>query len=188
MHAGWSTAGRGLYLLYSFFCHQLPERSLFVFGPKPMYSLSELQAAGANTVSMLALRRFVGSPAMGWKIAWSDRMISFYTSIWAFAMLWHAFWRRSRPLSWLAFVLLLLPMVLDGGSHMVSDLSGIGLGFRDTNAWLAVLTSRAFPGGFYAGDATGSFNSLMRLITGLLAGFGIAWFAFPHTEASFAEG
>jgi hypothetical protein len=54
------------------------------------------------------------------------------------------------------------------------------LGFRDTNSWLARLTDYRFLSNFYAGDAIGSFNSLARLITGLLAGFGIVWFAFPY--------
>jgi hypothetical protein len=76
--------------------------------------------------------------------------------------------------------LLLLPIALDGGTHMVSDFAGIGNGFRDTNAWLAVLTNNAFRSTFYTGDALGSFNSLMRFITGFLAGLGIVWLAFPY--------
>src|SRR5215471_5378639 len=32
MHAGWTGVGRAIYLIYSFFCHQLPERSFFFFG------------------------------------------------------------------------------------------------------------------------------------------------------------
>ena len=187
MHLGWIIPGRAVYFVYSFFCHQLPERSFFLFGPRLMYPLSQLQAAGANAGNMLLLRQFIGGPAMGWKVAWSDRMISFYTSIWIFAVLWHAFSRQKRPLPWWALVLILLPIVLDGGSHAVSDLAGIGQGFRDSNGWLAVLTSHALPASFYAGDAIGSFNSLMRLATGVLAGFGLVWFAFPYMEASFAE-
>ena len=73
----------------------------------------------------------------------------------------------------------LLPIVLNGITHVISDLSGIGLGFRDTNGWLTALTDDHFPRSFYAGDAMGSFNSLARLITGLLARLGIVWFAFP---------
>jgi hypothetical protein len=71
-------------------------------------------------------------------------------------------------------------MVIDGGSHAVSDLAGIGQGFRDSNLWLAALTHHALPPTFYAGDALGSFNSWMRFLTGLLAGSGIAWFVFPY--------
>lgn len=75
---------------------------------------------------------------------------------------------------------LLLPILIDGGTHTVSDLAGLGQGFRDTNIWLVTLTHQAFPVTFYAGDAIGSFNSIMRFITGLLAGPGIGWFAFPY--------
>ena len=117
---------------------------------------------------------------MGWKVAWSDRMISFYTSVWLFAVIWFPFRHRVKPLRWWGLALLLLPMVLDGGTHMISDLAGIGQGFRDTNAWLTVLTNNRFLASFYAGDALGSFNSLMRLFTGLLAGLAIDWLVFPY--------
>jgi len=187
MHLGLSGAGRGVYFFYSFFCHQLPERSFFLFGPKLMYPLTQIQAAGPNTINPFLLRQFVGTADTGWKIAWSDRMISFYTSIWIFAMVWQPFRRKWRPLPWWGFALLLLPIVLDGGTHAISDLAGIGQGFRDANEWLRLLTNNAFPASFYAGDAMGSFNSWMRLITGILAGLGIVWFAFPYVEASFAE-
>ncbi len=187
MHAGWEAPGRAVYLVYSFFCHQLAERSFFLFGPKPMYSPAEIRAVTQSGINPLTLRRFIGTQAMGWKLAWSDRMISFYTSIWAFGLLWYSARRKLRPLPVWACILLLLPMLLDGGTHAISDLAGIGQGFRDTNAWLALLTSHAFPTSFYVGDALGSFNSIMRLVTGVLAGLSLVWFAFPHVEASFAE-
>ncbi len=179
MQLGWETAGRATYFFYSFFCHQLPQRSFFLFGEKAMYSLKEIQTVWQDTSNPLILRQFIGNEAMGWKVAWSDRMISFYTSIWFFALLWYPFRRRIRPLSWWGFALLLLPIAVDGMTHAVSDLAGIGEGFRDTNAWLTKLTNNIFPAMFYAGDALGSFNSLMRLTTGTLAGFGIVWLVFP---------
>ncbi len=187
MNMGWDGAGKAIYFVYSFFCHQLPERSFFLFGEKTMYSLSEIQAAWQNTVDPLILRQFIGNETMGWKIAWSDRMISFYTSIWLFAAIWWPFRRTVKPISIWVFALFLLPMALDGGTHLVSDFAGIGQGFRDTNGWLATLTNHAFPATFYAGDALGSFNSFMRFITGLLAGLGIVWFAFPYMEESFGQ-
>jgi len=180
MRVGWTGAGKAIYIVYSYFCHQLPERSFFLFGEKTMYSLSEIQAAWQDTINPMILRQFIGNESMGWKIAWSDRMISFYTSVWLFAVIWFPFRRRIKPLSWWGFVLLLLPIALDGGTHMISDLAGIGQGFRDTNIWLRVLTNHIFPATFYAGDALGSFNSLMRFLTGLLAGLGIVWLAFPY--------
>jgi uncharacterized membrane protein len=117
---------------------------------------------------------------MGWKLAWSDRMVSFYTSVWLFAVAWWPLRRKVKPLPWWGFALLLLPIVLDGGTHAVSDLAGIEQGFRENNQWLALLTNHAFPASFYAGNALGSFNSLMRLVTGPIAGLGIVWLAFPY--------
>jgi len=170
MNLGWSNAGKAIYFIYSFFCHQLPERSLFFFGEKTMYSLNEIQAVWQNTLNPLTLRKFIGNPEMGWKVAWSDRMISFYTSAWLFALLWHPFRRKVNPLSWWRFALLLLPMILDGGTHTI----------RDNNLWLATLTNNIFPPSFYAGDALGSLNSWMRLLSGLLAGLAIVWLALPY--------
>jgi uncharacterized membrane protein len=184
MHIGWTGAGKAIYFIYSFFCHQLPERSFFFFGEKSMYSLSEIQSAWQNTVNPMILRQFTGNQIMGWKVAWSDRMISFYTSVWLFAVIWYPFRRKIKLLPWWGFILLLLPIILDGGTHTLSDLAGIGQGFRDTNVWLAVLTNHAFPATFYAGDALGSFNSIMRFITGLLAGLAIGWLLFPYVFQS----
>ena len=180
MNIGWSSVGKVIYFIYSFFCHQLPERSLFFFGQKTMYSLNEIQAAWQNTANPMILRKFIGNEAMGWKVAWSDRMLSFYMSIWFFALAWWPLRRKVKPISWWGLALFLFPMFIDGSTHAVSDFAGIGLGFRDTNQWLAMLTSNAFSGSFYAGDSIGSFNSIMRLITGLLAGLGIVWLVFPY--------
>lgn len=152
-----------------------------------MYSLNEIQAAWQNTIDPFLLRKFIGNEAMGWKIAWSDRMLSFYTSVWGFAIFWSWFRHKVKPLRWPGFVLLLLPLIIDGITHTISDVSGLGQGFRDTNQWLAWLTNSSFPASFYAGDALGSFNSIMRFITGLFAGLSIVWFAFPHLEASFGK-
>lgn len=180
MYLGWTGAGKAVYFIYSFFCHQLPERSLFLFGEKSMYSLAEIQGVWQNTTNPMFLRQFTGNAVMGWKIAWSDRMISFYTSIWLFAIVTYPFRQNIKSLPWWEFLLLLFPIAMDGFTHAISDLSGIGLGFRDTNSWLVYLTNNRFAASFYAGDALGSFNSLARFITGLLAGFGIVWFVFPY--------
>jgi uncharacterized membrane protein len=187
MVLNWSAAGKAIYFIYSVFCHQLPERSFFLFGQKGMYSLMEIQSAWKYTLNPVVLRQFIGNQAMGWKVAWSDRMVSIYTSIWSFAIVWSPFRRKVKPLPWWGFALLLLPMVLDGGTHVISDFAGIGNGFRDTNGWLSVLTNTVLPSSFYVGDALGSFNSWMRILTGILAGLGIVWFAFPSVEASFAQ-
>ncbi len=182
MQIGWETPARWIYTFYSFLCHQLPQRSFFLFGPKWMYSLEEIQAVWPAR-DPLVLRQFIGTPEMGWKVAWSDRMVSMYTSVLLFAWLWWPFRKRIRPLPVWGLALFLLPMVLDGGSHFVSDLLyGVDQGFRYTNEWLARLTNNAFPESFYQGNALGSFNSWMRLLTGVLFGLGVAWWIFPRAH------
>jgi uncharacterized membrane protein len=182
MRIGWDAPGRAIYFIYTFFCHQLPQRSFFLFGPRGMYDLPAIRAAWENTLNPLVLRQFIGNPAMGWKVAWSDRMVWMYTSILVFGWLWYPLRRRVKALPLWGLVLLTLPLLTDGGTHMLSDFSGIGQGFRDSNAWLAALTGDSFSPGFYAGDALGSFNSWMRLLTGALFGLGIVWYGFPYIE------
>ena len=186
MAIGWSGIGKAIYFIYSFLCHQLPERSYFLFGSKLTYSLPEIQAAWQSTTSPLILRQFIGNPELGWKVAWSDRMVSMYTATWIFGILWWPCCRRLKPLPWWGLALFLLPMAVDGTSHFLSDLGGIGEGFRDSNAWLALLTNNTLPVGFYVSDAWGSFNSLMRLLTGMLFGIGIIWFSFPYLNLAYS--
>lgn len=133
----------------------------------------------------MALRQFIGNPELGYKVAWSDRMVSAYSSIPLAALAWWPVRHRVKPISIIGFFLLILPMAIDGTTHMVSDFAGLGGGFRYTNAWLAELTNHSLPTSFYAGNALGSFNSWMRLITGVLFGIGVVWFAFPYIGASF---
>ena len=187
MHWGWTSAGKAIYFLYSFQCHQLPERSFFLFGTKGMYSLAEIQTAWQHTNDPFLLRQFIGNPEMGWKVAWSDRMVSMYTSILFGGLLYGLVRKQMRPISFWVFAIFLLPMIIDGVTHALSDMAGIGQGFRDTNIWLQVLTNNVFPITFYQGDALGSFNSWMRLITGTLLGIPLVGFAFPYVNDSFAD-
>ena len=185
MQIGWKFPANAIYFIYSFLCHQLPERSYFLFGPKLTYSLAEVQNAWQTTPNPLVLRQFVGNAQMGWKVAWSRSD--------GFAVYQYLVIRpdlvagtpRVRNVPWWVLGLFLLPMAVDGGTHFLSDLAGIGKGFRDSNVWLAVLTHHTLTPAFYAGDAWGSFNSLMRLLTGLLFGLGLVWFGFPYLDQAF---
>ena len=187
MKLGWEAPARAIYIIYSFLCHQLPQRSYFLFGSKLTYSLPEIQSMWRNTLDPLVLRHFIGNPEMGWKVAWSDRMVSMFTSLWLLGIFWKPLHRWLKSLPWWGLVLFLLPMAVDGVSHFISDLSGIGQGFRDSNAWLAILTNHSFASSFYSGDAWGSFNSLMRLLTGILFGLGLVWFGFPFLEDIYSQ-
>jgi uncharacterized membrane protein len=187
MRSGWTSAGESVYTVYSYFCHQLPQRSFFLFGPSPSLSFESIRSLWADTANPFLLRQFVGNASVGYKVAWSDRMVSMYTSIPLAALLWWPFRKRFRPFPFWAFALLALPMAADGLSHAVSDLAGIGQGFRDSNQWLIQLTAGAWGPDFYAGDTLGSFNSWMRLITGTLFGIGLVGFTFPQLEWSFSD-
>ncbi|MBI5300621.1 MAG: DUF2085 domain-containing protein [Chloroflexi bacterium] len=173
----------------------MPQRSLFLFGPKVSYSLAEIGAVWQYD-NILTLRQFVGNSALGWKVAWSDRMVAMYGSLWIGGILF-ALFRQRHPersrrtnLSLVAWVYLgVLPMAVDGFSHLANDVvAGIsGTGFRDTNAWLQILTGNIFPATFYAGDAVGSFNNLARLVTGVLFGLTTIGFVYPFVETTMRD-
>ena len=182
MKAGAVGLGQASYALYSPLCHQMANRSFFLFGPQPMYSYAELlpYAPGANTP--LGLKAFVGTAELGYKVAWSDRMVSMYGGILLGGLVFALVRRRLRTPKWWMPVLIAVPMVLDGITHTISDLAGVGQGFRYHNGWLAALTGNLLPQGFYVGTMLGSFNSWMRLATGLLFGLGVAWMLYPALE------
>jgi uncharacterized membrane protein len=181
MALGASSIARAIYALYSLFCHQLPERSWFLFGQQTSYPLS-LFVEMVGSSNPLSLRQIVGNAEIGYKVAYSDRMVSLYTSIWAGGWLFAMLRKIVHPLPVILGMLLLVPMMLDGGTHLLSDIQGFGIGFRDTNIWLRALLGGLFAPEFYAGDAWGSFNSITRLWTGILAGMSIAWVVFPRLE------
>ena len=189
MYLGATNAANVIYDIYSLFCHQLPQRSLFLFGDKPMYSLAEIQSVW-QLDGFFGLPQFIGNPEFGYKVAWSDRMISFYGSIWVGGLVFALFRQRVKSLSPLVWLFVgILPVGLDGVTHMINDvLAGTsGVGFRDTNAWLAFLSGIILPQSFYVGDALGSFNSDMRWITGTLFGLTTVWFLFPFIETAMRD-
>lgn len=186
MKLGWEGPARVVYTFYSFQCHQLPQRSFFLFGRESMYGLSTIQSVWRDSIDPLVLRQFVGNAELGYKVAWSDRMVSAYSSIPLAALVWLPLRKRIRPLPFLGMVALMAPMAIDGATHMFSDLAGIGQGFRYGNQWLAALTANALPAEFYRGTLLGSFNSWMRLVTGVLFGAALIWFTLPRLYLSTA--
>ena len=124
MHIGWNSPAKVIYFIYSWLCHQLPERSFFLFGARFTYSLAEVQNAWQNTINPAILRQFIGNTEMGWKVAWSDRMVSMFGSLWLFGLLWWPVRGRLKRLPWWGLLLFLLPMAADGTAHFFSDLAG----------------------------------------------------------------
>src|SRR3989304_2638602 len=63
---GGGEPARAIYAVYSTQCHQMAQRSFFLFGPKAMYSAAELGTLAGVTNGPLALRAFIGSAELGW--------------------------------------------------------------------------------------------------------------------------
>jgi hypothetical protein len=114
-------------------------------------------------------------------------MVSLYGGVLLGGLLYIILRRRIKPLSLRVAALLTLPIVVDGSTHWVSDLAGLTHGFRYDNRWLAAVTDHTFSEGFYVGNALGSFNSWMRLFSGLLFGLAVVWLTYPHIETYFGE-
>jgi uncharacterized membrane protein len=98
----------------------------------------------------------------GHQVAFCHRCAAMYTAILAGGLLFGLLRRHIHPTSLKVALLLLLPMLLDGGTHMIDD--GLGLGLR---------------GG---GDAVGTPNFWLRMVTGVLVGVAALVFVFPRLE------
>jgi uncharacterized membrane protein len=192
MFLGLTWLGRAVYFVYTLFCHQLPERSWFLFGPQFSYTQAQIAAAWGVPLEAISneliRRQFIGATELGWKVAWSDRMVAMYTSIFLFGLLYALLRQRGiaiKGITWWLFVLFILPMGLDGTTHLIND--ALRLDFRQTNQWAVTLTGGLLPASFSAGDMFGSLNSLLRLASGLLFGFGVVAFVWPLLEREFSS-
>ena len=183
MAAGEPEAGQAIYRWLAPHDHQLPQRSYFLFSPNGLmqsYSLEQILAWGADPGN---LRAFTGNPEVGFKMGLNHRMTAIFTAILVGGLIWGAAGGRPRIGPGL-FLLLSLPLLLDGFSHMWSENSGQG--FRESNAWAAALTGGIFPSDFYDGSTVGSLNWPLRTVTGLLFGLALVWFLFTYLSGQFA--
>jgi uncharacterized membrane protein len=174
-----------LYRFFSFQCHQLPQRSYFLFGQAGgihTYSLQQVLTWGADPSY---LRAFLGNPQIGFKIAFDMRMTAMHAALFVGGLLWGIFGKRLPRLSLRGYLLLILPMALDGGSHLVSEVTG--LGFRGNNAWAVWLTGGILPADFYTGTTFGTLNWLLRTVTGTLFGLATIWLALPYLAEGFDD-
>jgi uncharacterized membrane protein len=187
MQIGATGRARIIYSVYRYLCHQLANRSFFLFGSKAMYSYTDLLPYASDVNTYEGLRAFIGNAELGYKVAWSDRMVSLYGGFLLGGFVFALLRRYLTPSRWVLYLVMVIPMFLDGTTHVISDLSGVGQGFRYTNAWLAALTGDALPASFYTGTDLGSFNSTMRLLTGLLAGLGTTWMLYSLFDIAFSD-
>jgi uncharacterized membrane protein len=142
MAKGAPEVGRWIYVLYRPACHQLPERSFFLFGAKPVYTLDELWALGAvdRSDDIFVRQRFVGNPEVGFKVAICERDIALYGGMFLASIAFGLVRKRLRPLSLIIFGLCLLPMAIDGGTQLILLRESTWL-LRVLTGWLAGVAS-----------------------------------------------
>lgn len=137
MHSGHTRAGRLIYLLYRPMCHQLPDRSFFLFGQKAVYSLEELDAAGVLPgLALYERRKFVGNGRLGYKVAICQRDVATWGAILLTGLLFGLTRRRWRPLALRWYVLFLVPLAVDGATQL--------LGLRESNWMLRTISGGLF--------------------------------------------
>lgn len=139
MHWGLTWPAQLIYRLYSFFCHQLPDHSYFLFGPTLTPLQPSLQAAGMQAGSLLVERTFIGNAEIGYKVAICERDIAIYGAILLAGLLYSLLRNRIQPISIKWYLLFLVPIGLDGGLQLV--------GLHESNWWLRSITGILFGAG-----------------------------------------
>ncbi|MCO6449258.1 MAG: DUF2085 domain-containing protein [Caldilineales bacterium] len=137
MNVGAELPARIIYTIYIPFCHQLPERSYFIGGDSLVYNISELPAGTIAQSDNIFLRRsYIGDHEHGYKTALCQRDIAIYGTMFIVALLFSL--RRSRVprLPFKFFVLMLIPIAVDGLSQL--------FGLRTSNWYLRTLTGVLF--------------------------------------------
>jgi uncharacterized membrane protein/glutaredoxin len=165
-----------IYSGYSFMCHQLAFRSMFLFGEQVVYPRSTAgvdnlfpyeSATGNNPEDLLAAREFVGNEVVGYKVALCERDIAIYAGILTFGLLFAITGRKIPPLPWYLWIVLgILPIGLDGFTQLLSQ-----LGIPFINAVIPYRES----------------TPMLRYLTGFLFGLSTAWFGYPLVESSMRD-
>jgi uncharacterized membrane protein len=101
----------------------------------------------------------------GYQVAYCHRCTAMYTALLAAGLLFGLLRGRIRPAPPWIGGLLLLPMLIDGGTHLIDDVLGAGL-----------------RGG---GDAIGTPNFALRMLTGALFGIMALIALYPRLERDF---
>jgi uncharacterized membrane protein len=129
---GFDGPATGIYAAYQLVCHQWAFRSYFLFGPHPEYGPETLSALVGPT----AMYGFVGSPDLGYKVAFCERDVAIYLAV-LVAGLAYAHYRDRLPSLGLAgYGLLILPMALDGFTQL--------FGWRESTVELRTVTGALF--------------------------------------------
>ncbi|MEL7646020.1 MAG: DUF2085 domain-containing protein [Anaerolineaceae bacterium] len=176
MKLGLEPAARVIYSIYRPVCHQLAYRSFFLFGEQPFYprELAGMEAyqtftlaSGIDELDSRAAGGFVGNDAVGYKVALCQRDVAIYFFILIFGLIFGASRRKIKEAPWYLWVVLgIIPIALDGGTQLISQM---GLAFL---SWFPARESTPF----------------LRVLTGGLFGLFTAWLAYPLMESGVQDG
>jgi uncharacterized membrane protein len=186
MYLGLEAPARLIYTVYTPFCHQLPFRTIFLYGEQPMYPrfnvpdtgltpfetyagdlshFSGIDVYGFDIDVLNSGRSFYGNEQMGYKMTLCARDIAIYISMLAVGFAYSIPYvrRRLRPVPiWLYVFLGLGPIGLDGVSQLLS--------YPPFELWPLRETTP-----FY------------RILTGAVFGLMTGWLAFPYLQESFDD-
>lgn len=172
MHAGQTGLAKLIYTVYSPLCHQLGYRSWYLFGAETNYPRAVFQArTGIDPNDLWAARAFLGTPEMGYKVAFCERDVAIYGGLLLAGLIYGLPFVRGRlpALPWWGWILLgLVPIGLDGFSQLFSQYPYNVL----------PLLNRLVPR---------ESTPLLRTLTGALFGLANVWLAYPYVEESMRE-
>jgi uncharacterized membrane protein len=186
MKLGLDAPARAIYTIYTPFCHQLPFRTLFLYGEQPVYPRYNVPntglrpfedyAVGASQFDGLDIygfdidllnagRTFYGNDEMGYKMTLCARDIFIYMALLGVGYIYSipTVRRHLRPVPlWLYVFLGLGPIGLDGFSQLLS--------YPPFELWEVRETAPFF-----------------RVVTGAVFGAMTGWLGFPYLNESFEE-
>lgn len=130
--AGQTELAGAIYGAYRLVCHQWAFRSYFLLGPQSTYPLDELR----ERLGPSGPFGLLGSPELGYKVAFCERDVAIYLAVLAAGLLYAALRGRLEPLSLPLYLALIAPMAIDGFTQL--------LGWRESTVELRSLTGGLF--------------------------------------------
>jgi uncharacterized membrane protein len=121
-----------IYAAYQLVCHQWAFRSFFLFGPALTYGPDRL----GDLVGQHEMYAFIGSPELGYKVAFCERDLAIYLSVLLAGLAYGRLRARLPDLGIVGYGLLIAPMAVDGFTQL--------FGWRESRPELRVLTGALF--------------------------------------------
>lgn len=199
MQAGYDAPARVIYTVYSPMCHQMAQRSFFLFGEQPAYPrelagtdlkpieayVAELPEYQGITIDnwatfFSASRSFLGNEQMGYKMALCQRDIGIYFFVLVGGLMYAMLRNRItiKPLPIVVFIIVGIgPIALDGFSQLfsywITPLDG------STATGIAATLQNLLP--------LRESTPLVRSLTGAWFGLMLVWLAYPHVNAGMKD-